>query len=235
MRISKAFDALKNGLIAPEKVYESSIETALAIFALAVFVLATVATFSAYVEDGSADLRAEAMVLSEYGMAPSSGEEGADPVVSTATKTFITVFGGAIMMSLGKIGVLAWVFMVLGRFMTDAVISFRIALASVGATALIDLLQGLFLVPLHLALGTVRWGLHLGSLVAPTEAPFLFTWLQRIDLFSIWQYLAIGVIMAVWSGLHKKFGLVVGSVVYVVVQLLFAAVTLLSWFTSKTV
>ena len=171
MIIQRAFTALWQGIVSPEEVPKAGSETALALFALAVFLLAGISTISAYVEDGSPTLKAETEVLSQYGMAPPAPEGEQVEVVTTPGQVFISVFGGALMMSLGKIGVLAGVMMVLGRFMTNAQTSYKIALASVSSTALIDVLKGAVTIPLHLTTDTVRAGFSRGRVRKPNGSP----------------------------------------------------------------
>ncbi len=232
MRLLTVFRAMWHGLVAPQRIREATEESAVAIFAAAVLVLSLASTAAAFIEEGNADLRAESAVLSQYGMV-SSDEELVD--LSSAGRQFTAVFGGALMISVGKIVVLAGIFLLFMRFMTNAPVGYRMALAAVGATISIDFVRMAFTVPLHLITNTAQVGPYLGLLASPTEAPFMFTWLQRLDLFSIWQYFAIGVALAVWNGLHYRYGFVVGGIVFAVVQVLFAGASIVAWMLSLSV
>ena len=52
---------------------------------------------------------------------------------------------------------------------------------------------------------------------------------------GLWQYLAIGVILATWSGLHHRFGIAVGAVVFTVALAIFGSLAIVAWVFSQSV
>jgi hypothetical protein len=128
--------------------------------------------------------------------------------------------------------VLAGLFLVLMRFMTDAPVTYGMAITSVSATALIQVIDLLMSTGAHMVFGTLRAGLHAGVTMDPASSPMLFTWLQQISLPSLWQYLAASVALATWGGLHARFGIVVGLVVWVISRLVHGGFTLVGWILS---
>jgi hypothetical protein len=113
--------------------------------------------------------------------------------------------------------------------MTDAPVTFGMALTTVSATALIGVVDVAVSVLLHSVTSTLRVGLHLGVLVDPVDHPAVFSWLQRLSLMSLWQYLAIGIGLSTWGGLHRRFGIVTGGIVWVVVGAVMGGIALVTW------
>ncbi|MFZ9870593.1 MAG: hypothetical protein ACO3E0_05510, partial [Candidatus Kapaibacteriota bacterium] len=121
---------------------------------------------------------------------------------------------------------LLWLLM---RFLTNERVGYAMALGAVSATAGIEVVQTSLTTGLHLLTGSVRYGLHLGVVVSPAEHPYLFLWLQRLDVLTAWQYIAAAMVLSVWSGVHYRYGIVVGGLVFAVVQAVFGLLSLISW------
>lgn len=228
-RLISAFRALWVGLTAPSRFAERSADTAVAIFAAAVLVLSVVTTASTFLESSDAVLAGEMTLLGSI-----QQQAGADTVdLSSSQRQFTAMYGGALIRSIISIAVLAGAFYLLGRFLTDQPFTYSMSIGAVASTALIDVLQQLVYVPLHLLTHTSRYGLHAGIMVAPSQHPFLFAWLQRFDVVMWWQYVAIAMALGSLTGLHRNYGYVVGSVVFVVVQLIFGGFALVAWITAQ--
>lgn len=226
MQTLAAFRALWQGLRDPRMVPTVTASTAVAIFAAAVLLMTLADTTAVYVEGGTPSLAQESAALS--GRLQSTAAP-ATTVKGVPQREFTAALGGALMISTVSIAALAgmlWMFM---RFLTNERVAYWEALGGVSATAGIDVLQTLVITPLHVLTGTIRYGFHAGVVVDPTTHPHLFLWLQRLDLFSVWHYLAAGMVVATWRSLHYRYGLVIGAVVFVVVQAAMGLLSLVSW------
>ncbi len=226
MQTLRAFSALWWGLRDPRRIPVPDTTTAVAIFAAAVMVLSAVWTLSVYVEQSSADLRAESELITAAGprdLAPASSAN------TSPQREFTAVLGGALMRSVVTQAAMAAIVWLLFRFLTNATAGFSAALAAVSATASIEAVRALATAPLHMFTGSMRFGLSAGILVSPADHPHLFLWLQRLDLLSLWHYIAACMALAVWQGLHHRYGWVVGGVTFAVVQILMGAASLVAW------
>lgn len=230
-RLTAAFRALWVGLTAPYRYAEVSADSAVAIFAAAVLVLAATTTTATFIEAADPVLSAEIDLLARS--QPQSGGGNID--LSSTQRQFTAVFGGALIRSIISVAVLAGMFYLLGRFLTNQPFTYSMSIGAVASAALIDVIQQLVYVPLHVLLHTSQAGAHLGAMVAPSQHPFLFAWLQRFDLFMLWQYVAIAMALGSATGLHRRYGYVVGPVIFLVVQLIFGGLTLVAWVTSRGV
>lgn len=231
MRIIAAGKALWHGVRAPWRVQEATSQAATATFAVAVLLIVVVSTWCAMLENSDPALVAESRALSHLtDMTP--GAENVELDLSTPGRQFTGALGGALMVTIGTTAALAGFFLLAMRFMTNAPVTYGMAIVAVSSSALIQCLDLLVSVAGHLFFHSARMGFHAGLLVSPVDAPMLFTWLQRISLFSVWQYLAIAIALATWGGLHRRYGLVVGAVVWLLTRLILGALTLVSWVVS---
>ena len=233
MQTLTAFRALWWGIRDPRTIEQPIASTAVAIFAAAVMVLTLSATITVYIEHGNASLRAETEQLDVLG--PQQMQEGAAVDTDTANRQFTAVLGGALIRSVVSVAALALVFFALTRFLTDVPVPYSRALAAVSATAGIEALRSLVSLVPHLLFESSRAGLHAGVFVAPLDHPFLFVWLQRVDLFNVWHYVAAAMALATWSNLHYRYGWIIGAVVFVVVQILMGGLTLVAWILAQGV
>lgn len=229
MQTLDALQALWQGLRDPRSVAAVSVTTAVAIFAAAVLVVTLVDTAMMFAETSSLALKTEAEALTI--VVPGTESEAA--VEMTPVRRFTAAFGGALVLSTVSYAVLAGLLWLMMRFLTNERVGYAMALGAVSATAGIEVLQTLFATGLHLLTGSVRYGLHLGMAVSPADSPHLFLWLQRLDLFTAWHYVAAAMVVSTWSGLHYRYGIVVGGLVFVVVQVVFGVLSLISWLVPR--
>jgi hypothetical protein len=229
LRILTAIQALWYGIVDPRRVQQVIPDTAVAVFAAAVLLLSLGRTAATFLEAADERLQAESAALSFQATPLVSS---ADVDLTSPQRQFTAVFGGALLSTILGIAVLAAMLWIMTRFLTNEDLSYSKALESVSAASSIEVLKLLITTPLHLLTHTNRSGLHAGLFVDPSSQPFLFAWLQRLDLFNLWLYLAAAIIIATWQGLHYRFGIVVGGVTYVVVQVLFGGFTLIAWMLS---
>ena len=227
MRVFTVVRTMWNALRSPEQIKDATTEVAMAMFAVAVLVLSAASTVAALIEEGNPALVAQSKALTYSGGAAPAGEPGVD--LSLPQRQITGVLGGALLVTIVSSIALAGVFWVLVRFMTDAPVTYGMALTTVSATALIGVIDFVLSVALHSATSTLRAGLHLGVLVDPVEHPAMFSWLQRLSLVSLWQYVAIGIGLCSWGGLHRRFGIVTGGIVWAVVGLVMGGIALVTW------
>ncbi|MCX6141097.1 MAG: hypothetical protein NTX15_09760 [Candidatus Kapabacteria bacterium] len=231
MRIIAAGKALWHGVRAPWRVQEATSQAATAIFAVAVLLIVAVSTWCAILENGDPALVAESRTLSQLTeMLPVAKDAQLD--LSTPQRQFTGALGGALMVTIGTTAALAGFFLIAMRFMTNAPVTYSMAIVAVSSSAIIQGLDLLVSVAGHIYFHSARAGLHAGLFVSPIDAPMLFTWLQRISLFSLWQYIAIAIALSTWGGLHRRYGIVVGAVVWFITRLILGAFTLVSWVVS---
>ena len=231
MRSLAAIRALWFGITDPGRVPAEIKDAAVAVFATAVLLLSLTMTAATLVESTDVVLQKESSVLAR-GAQNLLGSEQVD--LSSSQRRFTAVLGGALMNAIISTVVLGVMFWILLRFMTDQPISYLTALAGVSAMSGIDVVKSIAMTPLHLLTHSNRIGLHAGIFTDPSSHPFLFAWLQRFDVFSLWQYLAIGAVLAISAHLHHRYGLVVGGVVFLIVQLLFGGLTLVAWVVAQS-
>ncbi len=227
MRVFTVARTMWNALRSPELIKDATTEVATAMFAVAVLVLSAASTIAALVEEGNPVLVAQSNALTYSSGIATDGQQGVD--LSLPQRQITGVLGGALLVTIVSSVALAAVFWVLVRFMTDAPVTFGMALTTVSATALIGVVDVAVSVLLHSVTSTLRVGLHLGVLVDPVDHPAVFSWLQRLSLMSLWQYLAIGIGLSTWGGLHRRFGIVTGGIVWVVVGAVMGGIALVTW------
>lgn len=233
MQTLTAFAALWQGIRDPRHLERPIASTAVAIFAAAVMVWTLAATATVYIEHGNAALRAETEQLNVLG--PQQMGAGASVDTEAANRQFTAVLGGALIRSVVTLAAMALMFFALTRFLTDRPIPYSASLAAVSATAGIEVLRSLVSLAPHLLFETSRAGFHLGAVLQPLDHPFLFVWLQRIDIFNVWHYIAAAMALATWSDLHYRYGWVIGGVVFLVVQILMGGLTLVAWILAQGV
>jgi len=207
-------------LVAPHRIVETISTPVTAFFAVAVVVSTMVSLSASYIEDGQPALRAENAAFERMSLAKDTTSAGAQVVdLSPPARTFTAVLGGALIKNIMPIVVLAGVFLSLVRFMTNAPLKFGAALSIVSASTSILCLELLLNTALHVILGTNRAGIHAGVFVDPSAHGFLFLFLQNLAPLSLWRYVVIASAMAQASGLHPRYGVVLGPTVWAVVVL----------------
>ncbi len=226
MRVFTVARAMWNALRSPEAIQEATTEVATAMFAVAVLVLSAASTIATLIEEGNPVLVAQSRALTY-----SSGATPASPDLdlSLPQRQITGVLGGALLVTIISSITLAGVFWVLVRFMTDAPVTYAMALTTVSATALIGVIDTAVSVIFHSTASTLRAGLHLGVFVDPVGHPAMFSWLQRLSVVSLWQYLVVGIGLCTWGGLHRRFGIVTGGIVWLIVGTVMGALALVTW------
>lgn len=227
MRITAAILSIWYGLVDPKRVKQVSTDAATAVFAVAVLATALTGTFCSLWEQGHPSLVADSAVLSQQAMQTAPGSAEID--LSTPQRQFTGALGGTLIITIVSIAALAGLFMIMVRFLTNAGPTFSRAIIAVSSAALIVIVDTIVTSTLHVSLGTVRFGLHAGMFIQPTESPMLFTWLQLLSVGSIWRFIAIAVALVTWENLHWRYGIVVGLVVWTISRLAFGIMTLVGW------
>lgn len=233
MKIVQAAKALWYGIRNPERVQEIPSEAATAVFAVAVLVFVLITILCSYTESASPSIAAETARLMPDML--SETQQGAVVQSTTQNGVFTTVLGVALMQTLVSTAVLAALFMILTSFLTNQRPTYSTAIIGVSASALILCIDSVITTLLHMVFGTTQAGLHLGAFVSPLHSPFLSKWLQRFSVFDLWRYIVIGMVICVRTDLHKKYGVIVGTVGYIAVNLLFGAIVLVMWILSLQV
>jgi len=232
MKFIAAFRALIDGITNPERVQRATVETALAVFAVAVMLLTATDIIATNYESADAQLIAESQAM--VGPGSLLKQEGSFEL-SGVGRQFTAILGGSLIRNIVSLVILSALTLGVARFLTDKVYGTSMVLACVSAASGIEVIRGLVNSTFHVAFHTSRAGLHAGVFVDPISHPYWFWWLQRLDIFSIWFYLAFSIALTTWGGLHRKFGLVLGGVVFAMVQVLFGAFTVLAWIMGRGV
>lgn len=230
MRVTKAIWALLHGVYAPRRIQEVTKEAAMAVFAIAVVIVSLSSAWAALVEQDDSVLMAEAtniLPAAALGKYPNNQVD-----LSAPKRQFTVALGGALQKTIIPYVSAALMFMLFCRFLTNGNIGYLQSLAAFSATALIDVVGTLMLLAFHLGFHTIRSGLHIGVFVDPHTHPFWFIWLQNLDIFSLWQFLAAGIGAMVWAGMHWKYGIVVGCTVWGVSRLILASFSIMAWLSS---
>lgn len=228
MRVVKALKALIDGVIAPQRIQNVTIEAAMAVFAMAVFLVAMANTWSAITEQANPALVAESARL----LPSAEATKDAAIDLSLPQRQFTQVLGGALQKTIVPYVAMALVAMFVLRFSANAQIGFLQTLAAVSATALIDVLGIVVSTLLHLGFETTRSGLHAGVFLDPVSHPMWFLWLQSFSLFTLWQIMAACVGLITWAGLHWRYGIVTGGIVWLVTRLVLGGFALMAWVVS---
>lgn len=188
-------------------------------FAVAVLAVTSVKVVASVYTRADPWLQAESELLTP---AP-KGDGQVD--LSQPKRQFTAYLGGAVFTTIVSTLALAGLMMVVGRFLTDKPYSFGHAVIIVSSASSIAILGTIIETSLQLATHSMRWGPHLGIIVEPGSSPYMFAALQRVDAFALWEYLVVGMGLVRCYGLHHRYGLVVGLVVWLTTVLAFGAAT----------
>lgn len=232
MRIVHAWRVLWFALVAPTRIPKFTSEAVMATFAVAVLIVSLVSASAALYEESNPALNVETASLIPQALTWESSVEGNDIDLSPSSRRFTASFGGALMVTIISSLALAGLFMFLTRFLTDAPVGFMLCLAGVSASGLIQVVDVASSTAIHSMFDTIQAGLNAGVFVSPTEKPLLFSWLQRFSIGSLWQYIVIAIAIVSWGGLHARFGIVVGAIVWILTRLLLGGFALVGWIVS---
>lgn len=233
MLLYAALKALVQAILNPARLHETQAGFAPAVFAVAVLLLTSAETGVAYLYAADPRLTTESMMITLP--LQQVGPEKQSVALSGENSQFTAIMGAALLKSFLSVIVLSALVLGVARFLTDKQYSVSMAIICVSAASGIDLLRLLVETPPHIILQTVRFGLHPGVFIDPVQHPLLFSWLQRLDVFSLWYYVALSIGMTTWEGLHNKYGIVVGVILFAIVQTVFAGLTLIAWIMSGKV
>jgi len=209
-------------LVAPRRIIETRTTPVTAFFAVAVFVSTIISVGASYVEDGQPTLRAENSAFERMSTSkeePPSNTDAAPVDLTPPARTFTAILGGALIKSIMPIVVLAAVFFSLVRFMTNAPLTYGSAISIVSVSTSIMSAELILNTALHVLVGTTRAGIHAGVVVDPGTHPFLFMFLQNVAPIELWRYIVIASVMAQTNGLHWRYGVILGPIVWIVVIL----------------
>jgi hypothetical protein len=232
VRLLVALKSLVFAVVNPTRLHETQAASATAVFAVAVLLLTSAETGLAYLQ--AADPRLEMENASITLPLQQIGQDKQSVAMSNEMHQFTAIMGSALLKTFLSLIMVSALALGVARFLTDKQYSVSIAIICVSAATGIDLLRFLVETPLHLILHTVRFGLHLGVFVDPAQYPLLFSWLQRLDVFGLWYYVALSIGITTSEGLHRKFGIVVGVILFGIVQIVFAGLTLIAWIMSRS-
>lgn len=230
MLLFAALKALVQAVMNPARLHETQGGLAASVFAIAVLLLTSAETGVAYLYAADPQLARESMMITLP--MQQVGQEKQSVALSFENNQFTAIMGAALLKSFLSLIVLSALTLGVARFLTDKQYSVSIAILCVSAASGIDLLRFLVETPPHIILHTVRFGLHPGVFIDPVQHPLLFSWLQRLDVFSLWYYVALSIGMTTWEGLHSRYGIVVGVILFTIVQTVFAGLTLIAWIMS---
>jgi hypothetical protein len=230
VRIVAAFRALWYGVADPTRIKETSKEAVTAVFAVAVLFVSITNTVCALWEQGDLALAAESRILLQN--SATSPVKTSQLDLTAPQRQFTAALGGALIVTIVSTVVVAGLFMILMKFMTNLTVTFSQCLIAASAASSIIILDTLLASLLHVVFKTAQAGLHVGVVLRPMDAPMLFTWLQRISLFSLWQYLVVAIALVSWEGLNWRYGIVTGAVVWTITRLVFGLLTLVGWIVS---
>lgn len=251
MRSVLAVRALWFAIVAPWRIRESTTGAAAATFAVAVLLGAFVASGVQMWEHSDPVLTAEGRqfaVVTSTAAPPqanenpatseqqASSEQPAETVaLDSPGRQFTALLGNNLFVLVLSLVVSSGVYMLLARFLTSETYTFSMAMVCVSASSSIFIVGTVVTAVIHLGTHSMRYGVHAGAAVDPLTSPFLFLWLQRIDAFGIWQALATGVGLTTWVGLDRRYGYVVGVVVWLTVLIGFFGISsIVSWILSQS-
>ncbi|MBU3740841.1 MAG: hypothetical protein FGM24_00995 [Candidatus Kapabacteria bacterium] len=219
MQFLDVFRAMVLALRAPWRVADYVDRRATTFFAVAVLCVTAVNVVATLNTQADAQLSAEAALLTPKPEA--SG--GVD--LRQSGRQVTAILGGAVFTTSMSIIVLAGLMMVVGRFLTDQPYRYGHAIIVTSGASAIVMLRVVVETSLQLATHSVRWGPHLGIVVDPSASPYVFAALQRVDVFTLWEYVVIAIGLVRTQGLHDRFGYVIGLVVWLLMIILFSGAT----------
>ncbi|MDZ4744598.1 MAG: hypothetical protein SGJ05_01200 [bacterium] len=257
MRSVLALRALWFAIRAPWRLHETTTRAAAATFALAVLLGSFAASGVQMWEHSDPQLVKESQqfavvtgttaapapaaptappaALAPAALAPATPIASTDVVtLDSPARQFTALLGNNLLVFVLSIVISSGVYMLLGRFLTSEQYTFSMAFVCVSATTSIAIIGTVLTSAIHIAMHSMRFGMNAGIGVDPLQSPFLYLWLQRIDVFGVWQALATGVGLTTWVGLDRKYGYVVGAVVWLTVLLVFFGVSsIVSWILAQ--
>ncbi len=224
MPIADTLRMMWMALVLPTQARLQASASTLASFALAVFILTFANTATGLWESGRPNLTRQ-LAVAEMPVPKASG----DVDLSLPQRAFTAHLGVTLVRVVVSLLFMSALAYALTRFLTDQQFSFGIVLTAVSSTCLIDAIRIVVYAAAHVLTDSMRWGLHAGVFVDPSQHQFLFAWLHRIDLVTWWQYVVMAMVVCTSAGLHYRFGIVVGSVVFLITVILAGGFAFVGW------
>jgi hypothetical protein len=219
-QIVKALRALRDAIMHPERSCLDEHLRVVSLFAVAVLLLTMMNTIAAIIVQQYPEISQQMDMLR-----PSAPH---DERVDVPAREFTGQLGGALMVSMGTMLAHAALLFVLARFMLNLPATFSQSLMAVASTAGIGALGTIVLTTSQVASGTIQVGPHLGWVVSPSSSPFLFAWLQRVNVFTAWEHVAAAIGLVALYQHHRTYGLVVGFTTWIVTMVVFAGFSVLA-------
>lgn len=212
-------------MVNPERIAMVGTDTIVPTYAVAVLLSALVGVGI------TAAVHADAGLAAQASVSVGAAAAAPDPALAldSGGRAFTAALGNLLMIQGVSTLLMAWLLVTLMRFLTDAAVTFRQGVLAASAAASITMVGQVVRLVLQLATGSIEAGLHAGIGVDSARHIYLYAWLQRVDLFGLWEYGAAAVALASMAGLHRRFGYVVGLVTWVVTLSLFGGAALLAW------
>ena len=217
MRVIVALKTLWGALRHPTVTSIQNSSVAVAIVAAAVILLSSAYTVTALLESSNPDIARQSMQSSVVEqLRLHDTQSNVENASTTAGRAFTAQLGVSLITTIVGLALVALLLMLLTPFLTDQPVSYVVAMAAVSSSALIEMARLALYLPLHLLTGSMQWGFHAGAFVSIVDHPFLFTWLAKIDPIVWWQYVVMAMVLSNSIGLHYRYGLVIGTIVYLV-------------------
>jgi hypothetical protein len=216
----KALRSLRFAIVAPERLCSDPDQRALPTFAVATLVTVIVLLAAAYVKNAIPELQPQLQQWSQG--VPQSPQ----------AHKFTAALGIAIIQSVVSIIALSGLLMVLMRFLTNASVTYSAAVIAVSGCASIANLGTIVNTAISIGLHNVNAALGPSAFVDPTAHGIVSMWLSKANAFVVWEYVSVCIGLASCSGLHSRFGMVVGVVAWIVVMCGTGAASLVVWVTS---
>lgn len=215
MRIVFAIQTLWGALRYPTSTSIPNSGIAVSIFALSILLLTAVQTFTTSFEAQNRAIAAESEQSSIIELLRKQDTSTTAPIqTETPQRAFTAQLGVVLITTIIGFALAAGLFTLLTPFLTNQPVNYVVAVGACSATVLIELFRLLLYFLIHMATGSVQYGIHAGAFVSVVDHPFLFTWLTKIDPFVWWQYVVMGMVLSNSIGLHFRYGYVIGTIVY---------------------
>lgn len=235
MRISLAAKTMWGALWHPTVTSVQSRSNAVAVFALAVIVLTATQLVVSYCEASNSSITDQVRQSSIIEKLRDREHSAPTPDGAVPNENVFTVqLGTALITTVIGLAVAALAFALLFPFLTNQPANYFTASGAVSAAALVGVIRTLLYLAIHLATGSLQWGLHAGVFVDIVQQPFLFTWLSKIDPLLWWEYVVMAMVLSNSVGLHYRYGLVIGSLVYTVMIIGVGSLALFGFITLVT-
>lgn len=219
-QLRKALRSLRFAIVAPERLCSDPDQRALPTFAVATLVTTVVILAAAMVKNSIPELHPQLQMWSQ-GVTP-----------SPYAQEFTAALGNGVIQTVIRNLTLAGLLMVLMRFLANAAVTYTAAVIAVAGCASIAMLGTMVNTVISIALVNANAVLGPNVLIDSATHDILSMWLTKADAFVVWEYAAACIALASYSGLHRRYGMVVGIVAWIVVMCFTGAASLVVWITN---